>query len=161
MTEEKKTPNYLTPEGFARLQAELKALSRVERPKVVQEVSEAAAQGDRSENAEYIYGKKRLREIDRRVHWLMKRLGSCEVVDPALQSGDKVFFGATVTVEDESGAEQVWKIVGVDEIDAARGHISWRSPIGAALLGRSLDDEVRVKTPGSARTFVIVEVQYV
>lgn len=150
----------MTLEGFKRLQAEFLKLTRVERPKVVQEVADAAAQGDRSENAEYIYGKRRLREIDRRLRYLDKRMESCTVVDPRQQSGDKVFFGATVVIEDERGQEHTYKIVGGDEIDSERGYISWRSPIGGALLRRELDDEVKVKTPSGVRSLVIVEVRY-
>lgn len=155
-----KRAEYITLEGFKRLQAEFLNLTRVERPKVVQEVADAAAQGDRSENAEYIYGKRRLREIDRRLRYLDKRMESCTVVDPRQQSGDKVFFGATVVIEDERGQEHTYKIVGGDEIDSERGYISWRSPIGGALLRRELDDEVKVKTPSGVRSLVIVEVRY-
>ena len=129
---------------------------------MVQEVADAAAQGDRSENAEYIYGKKRLREIDRRVRWLSKRIKDAKVVDPTQQSGDTVYFGATVVVEEvETEQEQTFKLVGVDEIAADKGWISWRSPIGAALLGRALDDEVTVETPKGTRTFAILEIEYV
>jgi transcription elongation factor GreB len=152
--------DYITSRGFQALQEELKRLLRQERPVVVQEVSTAAALGDRSENAEYIYGKKRLREIDRRVRWLQRRLDSLTVVDPAQQSGSRVFFGATVTVEDEDGQERVFKIVGSDETDAEQGHISWRSPIGAALLGKELDDEVKAQTPAGVRTLAIVGIRY-
>jgi transcription elongation factor GreB len=153
--------DYITLQGFERLQVELKHLLRVERPKVVQEVADAAAQGDRSENAEYIYGKKRLREIDRRVRWLQKRLEVLTVVDPAQQSGDKVFFGATLVLEEDGRDQELTlKIVGSDETDTERGHISWRSPIGRALLGRKVDDEVKVTTPAGPRMFVILEVDY-
>lgn len=154
--------DYITLRGFERLQDELKQLLRVERPKVVQEVADAAAQGDRSENAEYIYGKKRLREIDRRVRWLQKRLEVLTVVDPARQSGDKVFFGATLLLEEEGRDQELkLKIVGSDETDTEAGYISWRSPIGRALLGRRVDDEVKVTTPAGPRIFVILEVEYV
>lgn len=155
-------PNYITRRGHDKLADELRQIQLVERPRVVQEVSDAAAQGDRSENAEYIYGKKRLREIDRRVRYLMKILEGSTVVDPSqTRHTDKVFFGATVTVEDEDGEAQTFQIVGVDEIDPAAGRISYRSPIGGALLGKSEDDEVVIETPGGKRTLVIVEVQYV
>jgi transcription elongation factor GreB len=154
------TPNYITPAGFKRLADELIKLRTVERPKVVQEVSDAAAQGDRSENAEYIYGKKKLREIDRRMRFLGKRIDAAVIVDPKQQSGQKVFFGATVVVEDDDGADQEMKVVGEDEIDAAHGRISWRSPIGAALLGKKEGDDVRVVTPAGVRSFTVVEIRY-
>src|ERR1700678_3055210 len=128
-------PNYITPDGAKRLQLELGQLRSVERPKVVTEVADAAAQGDRSENAEYIYGKKRLREIDRRIRFLTKRLESAVVVAPdAAHPEGKVFFGATVEIEDEDGARSSYQIVGEDEVDLSRGHVSWRSPIGRSLL---------------------------
>ncbi len=152
--------DYITLQGFHTLQAELTHLVRVERPKVVQEVSDAAAQGDRSENAEYIYGKKRLREIDRRMRYLDKRMAALTVVDPKDQSGQRVFFGATLLVE-EDDKEFMLKIVGSDETDAGNGHISWRSPIGRALLGKQIDDEVTVKTPSGPRHLAILEVSYV
>jgi transcription elongation factor GreB len=152
-------PNHMTPDGFRKLSQELSELRKVERPQVVREVADAAAQGDRSENAEYIYGKKRLREIDRRVRWLIKRLEVSVVVDPAEQSGDKIFFGARVVVE-EDDVERSLHIVGVDEIAPNEGKISYRSPIGAALLGKSVDDEVTVVTPAGPRTFTIVDVEY-
>jgi transcription elongation factor GreB len=153
-------PNYITPAGFKRLVDELLDLRTVQRPKVVQEVSDAAAQGDRSENAEYIYGKRKLREIDRRMRFLHKRIDAAVVVDPNQKRGAKVFFGATVVLEDDDGAELEWQLVGEDEIDAAHRRISWRSPIGAALLGKQEGDDVRVQTPSGARKFSIVEVRY-
>jgi transcription elongation factor GreB len=153
-------PNYITPVGFKKLADELVRLRTVDRPKVVQEVSDAAAQGDRSENAEYIYGKKKLREIDRRMRWLGKRIDAAVVVDPGQQRGPKVFFGATVVLEDDDGEELTWKLVGEDEIEAGARRISWRSPIGAALLGKKEGDDVRVKTPAGVRRFSIVEVRY-
>jgi transcription elongation factor GreB len=153
-------PNYITPQGFKRLADELTRLRTVDRPKIVQEVADAAAQGDRSENAEYIYGKKKLREIDRRMRFLGKRIDAAVVVDPATQKGPRVFFGATVVLEDDDGEEQEWRLVGEDEIDAARRRISWRSPIGAALLGRKEGDDVKVTTPAGTRRFSIVEVRY-
>jgi transcription elongation factor GreB len=157
---EKEKSNYITPAGFKRLTDELMKLQRVDRPKVVQEVSDAAAQGDRSENAEYIYGKRKLREIDRRMRFLGKRIDAAVVIDPKQKRGEKIFFGATVVVEDDDGAEETYQLVGEDEIDAARKRISWRSPIGAALLGKSVDDDVRVKTPAGVRSFTVVEVRY-
>jgi transcription elongation factor GreB len=153
-------PNYITPEGFKRLADELIRLRTVDRPKVVQEVSDAAAQGDRSENAEYIYGKKKLREIDRRMRFLGKRIDAAVIVNPKEQRGPKVFFGATVVLEDDDGEELTWKLVGEDEIAAGERRISWRSPIGAALLGKKEGDDVRVKTPSGVRKFSVVEVRY-
>jgi transcription elongation factor GreB len=140
-------PNYLTPEGAKKLAAELRQLLSVERPKVVQEVSEAAAQGDRSENAEYIYGKKRLREIDRRIRFLTKRLESAVVVASGEARRDVVAFGATVEVEDENGKRSTYTLVGPDESDPTRGFLSYKSPLGAALLRRKVGDIVTVKRP--------------
>ena len=153
-------PNYMTPAGYKKLAEELTRLRTVDRPKVCQEVSDAAAQGDRSENAEYIYGKKKLREIDRRMRFLGKRIDAAMVVDPKQKRGDKVFFGATVVLEDDDGESTTYQLVGEDEIEAKRGRISWRSPIGAALLGKELDDDVKVKTPNGTRKFTIVDVRY-
>jgi transcription elongation factor GreB len=151
---------YITPEGARRLNKELDELWRVERPRVTQAVSEAAAQGDRSENAEYTYGKKRLREIDRRVRFLRKRLDGMVVVDRAPSDPGRVFFGAWVTVEDEEGNEARHRIVGPDEFDAAPGYISMDSPLGRALMKKGLDDEVTIEVPGGKRTLVIVKVEY-
>jgi transcription elongation factor GreB len=151
---------YITPEGASRLRAELERLWRVERPKVTQAVSEAAAQGDRSENAEYIYGKRRLREIDRRVRFLRQRLDGMVVVDQAPADRSKVFFGAWVTVESDDGAQSRYRVVGPDEFDREPGYISMDSPLGRALLRRALDDEVTVELPGGGRTYVIVEIAY-
>ncbi len=154
-------PTYITPDGFQRLRDELQELQLRERPKVVQEVTDAAAQGDRSENAEYIYGKRRLREIDRRVRFLSKRLANSQVVDPRLDRGARVFFGATVQLLDaDSGEVVVYQIVGPDDVLDAR-RISYRSPVGAALLGRALDDEVVVRTPAGARHFSVMEILYI
>lgn len=152
---------YITPEGYKVLKDEFEQLKFVERPKVVQEVSEAAAQGDRSENAEYIYGKKRLREIDGRLRFLSRNFETMQVVDPRTPRGDKVFFGATVTLFDEEHqTEIVYQLVGpLDKIDS--GHISYQSPIGQALLGKSVDEEVAVKTPKEIRHFTIMDVSYV
>jgi transcription elongation factor GreB len=160
MAKGKEIPNYITPAGFKRLADELNRLRSVERPKIVQEVSDAAAQGDRSENAEYIYGKRKLREIDRRMRWLGKRIDAAVVVDPAQKRGEKIFFGATVALEDDDGKTEEYQLVGEDEIDPSRGRISWRSPIGTALLGKKLDDEVRVTVPSGVRTFVVTDVRY-
>ncbi len=151
---------YITAEGAARLRAELDFLWRVKRPKVTQAVSEAAALGDRSENAEYIYGKKQLREIDRRVRFLRKRLDELTVVERRPDAADKVFFGAWVTIEEEDGSERQLRIVGPDEFDPARGWISVDSPMARALLGKSLDDEVAVQLPKGVAHVVIVEVAY-
>lgn len=160
--EEKKPsgPLYMTPEGFEKLRAELEYLGTVERPRVVQGVADAAAEGDRSENAEYIYGKKRLREIDRRMRFLRKILEAAQVIDPAIDRGDTVFFGATVVLESEQGERFRYQLVGEHETDAARGRISYRSPIGAALLRKSVDDEVVVDTPKGRKKLTIVEVIY-
>jgi transcription elongation factor GreB len=153
-------PNYITPEGAQRLADELDRLRTVERPRTVREVSDAAAQGDRSENAEYIYGKKRLREIDRRLNYLAKRLDSAVLVDPKAQRGDKVFFGATVELLDESGARSTYVIVGEDETDSASGRISWRSPVGRALLGKRAGDVVVVRRPAGEVELEVLSVRY-
>jgi transcription elongation factor GreB len=153
-------PNYITPQGARKLSEELSRLRSIERPRIVQEVADAAAQGDRSENAEYIYGKRKLREIDRRMHYLTKRLESAVVVDPKTQRGDKVFFGATVEVEDENGARHIFQIVGEDEIDSHAGHISWRSPVGRTLLGRRAGDVILVKRPAGEMEMEILAVRY-
>jgi len=156
------TPNYITPEGFRRLHDEVEFLTRRERPRVVQEVQAAAAQGDRSENAEYIYGKKRLREIDRRLNFLGARMKNVVVVDPAKSAGkDVVFFGATVDVEDEDGAVTTWQIVGEDETDPSAGRVSWKSPIGRALLKRRAGDAVSYAKPDGARVEItLLDVRY-
>jgi len=153
--------NYMTPEGFARLRAELDTLMRKERPDVVKVVSWAAGNGDRSENGDYIYGKKRLREIDRRVRYLSKRLANAEVVDPARRAHtDQVFFGATVTTANAKNEERTLKIVGVDEVDLAKGHVSWISPIAKALLRAEEGDVVKMRTPGGIEEIEIVKVEY-
>jgi transcription elongation factor GreB len=153
-------PNYITPEGAKRLQEELGQLRSKERPKVVTEVADAAAQGDRSENAEYIYGKKRLREIDRRMRFLTKRLEAAVVIAPSAQAGERVFFGANVLVEDEEGKETRYQIVGEDEIDLSRGRVSWRSPIGRALLKKTTGDTVTLRRPSGEVELTIVNVSY-
>jgi len=153
-------PNYITPEGARKLSEELVRLRTVERPRTVQEVADAAAQGDRSENAEYIYGKKRLREIDRRLRYLAKRLDTAVLVDPREQRGDKVFFGATVDLEDEKGARSTYVIVGEDETDSAVGRISWRSPVGRALLGKRAGEVVLVRRPAGEVEIEILAVRY-
>jgi transcription elongation factor GreB len=151
---------YITPDGARRLNKELDELWKVERPRVTQAVSEAAAQGDRSENAEYTYGKKRLREIDRRVRFLRKRLEGMVVVDKPPSDPGRVFFGAWVSVEDDDGAVSRYRIVGPDEFDAEPGYISMDSPLARALMKKGLDDEVTVEVPGGQRTLVIIDVSY-
>ena len=154
--------NYMTPEGFARLRAELDTLMRKERPDVVKIVSWAAGNGDRSENGDYIYGKKRLREIDRRVRYLSKRLANAEVVDPARRAHtDQVFFGATVTTANAKNEERTLKIVGVDEVDLAKGHVSWISPIAKALLRAEEGDVVKMRTPQGVDEIEVIAVKYV
>lgn len=155
-----KGSKFITPDGARRLKAELDHLWRVLRPQVTQAVSEAAAQGDRSENAEYIYGKKQLREIDSRVRFLRQRLDGMTVVDNAPTDRSKVFFGAWVTLEDDSGAAVEYRIVGPDEFDPGKGYISMDSPLGRALLRKGLDDEVKVEVPGGTKTYVVAAVRY-
>lgn len=155
------TRNYMTPAGHARMQAEFYHLVRVARPEVVNIVSWAAGNGDRSENGDYIYGKKRLREIDRRIRFLTKRLENALVVDPTLQENtETVFFGATVSVLDEVGDEQHYSIVGLDEADPARNRISWISPLARALLKSRVGDTVRFQAPGGPRELEIVDIEY-
>lgn len=151
---------FATPEGARRLREELDRLWRVERPQVTRAVQEAAAQGDRSENAEYIYGKKQLREIDRRVRFLRKRLDGLVVVARPPDDRDRVYFGAWVRLEDESGEETELRIVGPDEIDPARRYVSMDSPLARALMRRRVDDEFSVELPGGARTYVVTEIRY-
>ncbi|MEW5973526.1 MAG: transcription elongation factor GreB [Pseudomonadota bacterium] len=151
---------YITPEGHARLTEELDDLWRVQRPRVVQAVSEAAALGDRSENAEYIYGKKMLREIDRRVRFLRKRLDGMVVVSSAPSDPSRIFFGAWVRLEDEDGQELEVRIVGPDEFDPKRNWISLDSPMARALMRKQVDDEVIVHTPAGEKSYVILGVRY-
>ncbi|MCD8503576.1 MAG: transcription elongation factor GreB [Burkholderiaceae bacterium] len=153
--------NYITRKGYERLRAELVHLMNTERPDVVQIVSWAASNGDRSENGDYIYGKKRLREIDRRIRFLTKRLEIAHVVDPAEQAGrDQVFFGATVTYSDSEGQELTVTIVGVDEVDPLNGKISWISPVAKALIKAREGDEVRLQTPQGPQTLLVESVSY-
>ena len=155
------TRNYITPGGHARIRMELDDLLRTERPHVVEVVHWAALNGDRSENGDYIYGKRRLREIDRRIRFLTKRLDLAEIVDPARQeNADQVFFGATVTIGDERGDEHVYQIVGVDETDFARGRISWVSPLARALLKAREGDLVRFQSPAGWREVEVVSIAY-
>ena len=151
---------YITPEGAQRLRAELDELWRGERPRVTQAVAEAAAQGDRSENAEYIYGKRRLREIDRRVRFLRQRLEGMLIVENAPAEIGRVFFGAWVTLESAKDERECYRIVGPDEFDRAPGYISMDSPLGRTLMGKALHDELTVELPGGARTFLIRQIQY-
>jgi len=155
------TRNYITPAGHARLKNELEELVKRERPKVVEIVAWAASNGDRSENGDYIYGKRRLREIDRRIRFLTKRLDIAEVVDPLRQGdNDQVFFGARVTVADAEGNENTYTIVGVDEADVARGRISWISPLARALIKAREGDSIRFQSPVGIREMDIIEVFY-
>jgi transcription elongation factor GreB len=153
-------PTYLTREGARKLADELKQLSERERPKVVQEVADAAAQGDRSENAEYIYGKKRLREIDRRIRFLSKRLDSAVVVQAGENRSEEVYFGAEVEVVDEDGKKKSYTLVGPDESDPANGKISFQSPLGKALLKRKVGDTVVVKRPAGEVELTIRRIRY-
>ncbi len=151
---------FISPEGACRLKQELDHLWRVLRPQVTQAVQEAAAQGDRSENAEYIYGKRQLREIDRRVRFLRQRLEGMVVVDSPPADRSRVFFGAWVRLEDETGVEVEYRVVGPDEFDAAPNYISMDSPLGRALMRKGIDDEVRVEVPGGAKEYFVVAVRY-
>lgn len=153
--------NYMTPAGYARLRAELLDLIDNERPKIVEIVHWAASNGDRSENGDYLYGKKRLREIDRRIRFLTKRLDAAEVTDPSLHHGsDQVFFGATVVYADPSGAQREVTILGIDEADSSRGQVSWISPIARALIKAHEGDVVRLVTPAGIQEIEILEVRY-
>lgn len=152
--------NYITPKGHRKLLDELEQLLRVERPEVTRLVQWAASNGDRSENADYLYGKKRLREIDRRVRFLTQRLDAAVVVDPSTIQSRKVQFGATLEVTDEEGNVKKYSIVGVDEVDTAKGRISWQSPIGRSLIGKEEGDEVLVKIPAGEVTLEIVKITY-
>ncbi|ULR89816.1 transcription elongation factor GreB [Comamonas sp. B21-038] len=153
--------NYITPGGYRALEQELLQLIDDERPKVVEVVHWAASNGDRSENGDYLYGKKRLREIDRRIRFLTKRMEAAEVVDPGVHHGsDQVYFGATVHYCDEQGSEESITIMGIDEADASRGQVSWVAPIARALLKARIGDEVQLPTPGGVRVLEVLDVQY-
>ena len=155
------TRNYMTPQGYQRLRNELLQLIDDERPKMVEVVSWAAKNGDRSENGDYLYGKKRLREIDRRIRFLTKRLDIAEVADPSAHHGhDQVFFGATVTYANARGEQRTITIKGIDETDNLQGEVSWISPIARALLKMREGDEVKLQTPGGVETIEVVEVHY-
>lgn len=157
----KGTKNYMTPWGYRRMKSELKQLVETERPEVTRTVSWAASNGDRSENGDYLYGKKRLREIDRRIRYLIKRLENAEVVDPRDQPEKaRVFFGATVTYASAAGDERTVSIVGVDEVDPARGRVSWIAPISRALLKAREGDTVTLRTPAGAEEIDILDVRY-
>ena len=151
---------YITPEGERRLRAELHQLWKVERPQVTSAVHEAARNGDRSENGDYIYGKRRLREIDSRVRFLNKRLDELKVIDRPPDNTDRIYFGAWVYLEDEAGEEQRWRIVGPDEFDLGRGLLSMDSPMARSLLGKGLDDEVTVRSPSGEKTYYVTDIRY-
>ena len=152
--------NYITPQGAEKLRSELKELLNTKRPALVEVVAWAASNGDRSENADYIEGKRRLREFDRRIRFLTKRLEAAEIVDPAQQHNEKIHFGATVKILNEQGQEKSYRIVGVDEIDAKRGWISWISPIGKALLQHKVGESVTVQTPRGEEDLEIIQIDY-
>jgi transcription elongation factor GreB len=153
--------NYITPQGYARLRNELLELMDNERPKIVESVHWAAKNGDRSENGDYLYGKKRLREIDRRIRFLTKRLEIAEVTDPSLHHGEtQIFFGATVTYADEAGAERTVTILGIDETESSQGQVSWIAPIARALLKSQVGDEVRLVTPLGPQMLEVISVVY-
>lgn len=154
------TPNYITPDGFKRLQREFTELFNVERPKLVETVAWAASNGDRSENGDYIYGKRRLREIDNRLKFLRDRIENAKVVDPSQIKSDTVVFGATVTILDEDDRQRTYCIVGEDEIDAGKNKISWKSPMAKALMGKRAGDEVEIKRPAGNLTAEIVSIEF-
>ncbi len=154
-------PNYITPGGARRLKDELHRLLTTDRPEVVRTVSWAASNGDRSENGDYIYGKRRLREIDRRIRFLQKRLEAARVVDPLAQKGDRVVFGATVTVADEEGDERTYRIVGIDESEPTVGKVSWISPLAKTLMGARVGDGVTLRTPKGEEELEVLEVRFV
>ncbi len=152
--------NYLSREGFEKLKSEYEELFHIERPRLLEEISAAAAQGDRSENAEYIYGKKRLREIDSRLRHLGRKLENCEIVDNSGRDTDKVFFGAIVELSKQAGGTQTVQIVGADEIDPLEGRISKESPLGKELMGKSKGDSVKVQTPRGILHHTILSIRY-
>ena len=154
-------PNYITPAGYARLHAEYQTLFGEERPKLVETIAWAAGNGDRSENGDYIYGRKRLREIDRRLGWLSRRMKAAKVVDPAKQAErGRVFFGATVTIADEDDRERVLTLVGDDEADAGKGLVGWNAPLARALRGAALGDVRRVELPAGAIEYEVLAIRY-
>lgn len=156
-----KEKNYITPQGFKKLKDEYDHLSRTERPEITKVIQWAAGNGDRSENADYIYGKKRLREIDRRLRFLGKRLDLAVIVDPSKLNFEIIKFGATVTISDEEGSERQVQIVGVDEIDTNKGLISWKSPLGQALFNKEEGDSISVRSPNGKMEYVILSISYI
>lgn len=155
-----KSKNYITPEGFERLKKEYSNLLNGERPKIVEVVAWAASNGDRSENADYLYGKRRLREIDSRLRFLLGRIEAAEVVDPKTIKSEKILFGATVTVLDEDDHSRTYQIVGEDEFEVSAGRISWKSPLATILLGKKVDDEVQFNKPAGSEILLIEKVEY-
>jgi len=151
---------YLTRIGADRMREEYKQLFSIERPKLVETIAWAASNGDRSENADYIYGKRRLREIDRRLKFLIDRLEDAEIIDVSTVRAENIVFGAFVDLEDEDGREVSYQIVGVDEVDVENGKISWKSPLGRALLGKHVDDEVVFETPKGEKVFIVLKISY-
>jgi transcription elongation factor GreB len=153
--------NYITPAGYRRLREEYEALFGIERPRLVETISWAAGNGDRSENGDYIYGRKRLREIDRRINWLSKRMAAAKVLDPARQPDrSRVYFGATVTLADEDDNERVIRLVGEDEADAGAGAVSWKSPIALAVRGAAVGDLRRVRLPSGEKEYEVIAIDY-
>jgi transcription elongation factor GreB len=157
---ESRTPRYITPEGFRRIAEEHERIWSVLRPRIVAEVEAAAALGDRSENAEYLYGKRKLRELDRRLRFLSQKLDALTVVEPRPHPSGRAYFGAWVTVEDERGDERTWRLVGPDEPDVERGLVSVEAPLGRALLGRSVGDEVRYRSPSGEVELTVVGIAW-
>lgn len=155
-----KKTNYITPKGHQRLVDELNDLLQVERPQITALIQWAASNGDRSENADYLYGRKRLREIDRRLRFLNSRINEALIVDPTQIKSQRVQFGATVTICDENGNKKIYSIVGVDEVDTSKGYLSWKSPIGSALLTKEEGDEVSVHTPQGEMSLEIISIEY-
>jgi transcription elongation factor GreB len=152
---------YITKPGFEKLRAEYSELLNVERPKLVETVAWAAGNGDRSENGDYIYGKRRLRQIDSRLLFLKKRLEAAVVVDVASVRSNKIVFGATIHLEDDDGVTKVYQLVGEDEVAVETGRVSWKSPMGQALLGKEVDDEITVRSPNGERTYVILKIEFI
>ena len=155
------TTNYITPAGLEKLRFEYTELLHRERPKVVETVAWAASNGDRSENADYQYGKKRLREIDRRLHFLQKRMEASEVIDPLKMKSERIVFGATVTIDDEDGKSKTYQIVGEDEFNIQQNKISWKSPVAKALLGKVVGDDVKIIKPAGFEIVTITQIQFI
>ena len=152
--------NLITPAGYDRMYAELRKLADEDRPVLLEEIAAAAAQGDRSENAEYIYGRKKLREVDKRINFIKSRLEKAKIIDPKLQTGDKVDFGATVTIQDDEGRSKTWTILGEDEADPSSGRISWLSPIGRALMNKLVGDYAEAETPRGLIEYKVTKVLF-